>query len=330
MKSAFLCAVLLVLPFVALGQFDVPVTRFLEVNSGTKSEQLEQYQTQLEQLKMLQERESATQSALQEQMAALNAQAAAAAAAPAPQAAAPVAVPEAFSFKENLEAESSTAVAAGAGAAEGSQKEKKLATAMTAVKEDIMAKLREAQRESAWVKDVEKIVKQYKKKVKNVKTNLKKIRNDIKNLIKKKRQIRNAQIQVQLDARLGDASNDLKMIKSKLESIRAQQKAFEKNRKKIALTISKINSEMQHLKGIKPKKEEAPKAKKGEKKKDGKKDGKKGKKSKASKACKKQCKDNKDKKACLKKCAADEKAKAQKKAFLEEEDSDAESEESDE
>lgn len=302
MKSALVCAILLVQGLVVMAQMEAfaPLPsasaptdfRFQEITSGTKAEQLAQYSSQLEQLKLLQERESATQAALQNQMASLNAQAAAAVQPAAPAEAIP-AIPEAFSFKENLAAEASTHMTAGAetGAASSDQKLKKLATAMTAVKEDIMAKLREAQRESAWVKDVENIVKQYKLKVKNVKKNLKKIRNDIKSLIKKKRQIRNAQIQSQLQDRLEDASGDLKMIKGKLESISAQQKAFEKNRKKIALTISKINSEMKHLRGISaaPKKKEAPK-KKAEKKPE-KKDAKKEKDDKKKKDDKKEKKD---------------------------------------
>jgi len=328
MKSALVCAVLLVQALCVFAQLDAfpqpSDFRFQEVTAGSKAEQLAQYSTQLEQLKLLQEREAATQAALQQQMEALHAQAETAAqvaTAPVNPAATP-AVPDAFSFKESMavEAEAQTHAAASATAGSSEQKLKKLATAMTAVKEDIMAKLREAQRESAWVKDVENIVKQYKLKVKNVKKNLKKIRNDIKELIKKKRQIRNAQIQSQLQDRLEDASGDLKMIKGKLESITSQQKAFEKNRKKIALTISKINAEMKHLRGIsdkpKPKAAAAKKdgAKKAEKK--GKKDG--AKKAKASKKCTKKCAKNENKKGCLKKCAADEKkAAAKKKSFVE-------------
>jgi len=331
MKSALVCAVLLVQALCVFAQLDAfpqpSDFRFQEVTAGSKAEQLAQYSTQLEQLKLLQEREAATQAALQQQMEALHAQAETAAqvaTAPVNPAATP-AVPDAFSFKESMavEAEAQTHAAASATAGSSEQKLKKLATAMTAVKEDIMAKLREAQRESAWVKDVENIVKQYKLKVKNVKKNLKKIRNDIKELIKKKRQIRNAQIQSQLQDRLEDASGDLKMIKGKLESITSQQKAFEKNRKKIALTISKINAEMKHLRGIsdkpKPKAAAAKKdgAKKAEKKaKKGKKDG--AKKAKASKKCTKKCAKNENKKGCLKKCAADEKkAAAKKKSFVE-------------
>lgn len=144
---------------------------------------------------------------------------------------------------------------------------KKLKAAMTAVKEDIMNKLREAQRESQWVKEVEGIVIQYKKKVKNVKKNLTKLRQDIKALIQKKRQIRNAQIQEKLYDRLQDANGDLKLVKDKLTAINAQHKAFDDNRKKIANTIAKINAELKHLRGEKeqPKKKPAPAAKKDDK-----------------------------------------------------------------
>lgn len=350
MKSALLCAVLLVQALLVVSAQQPADFRFQEVTADSKAEQLQQYSSQLEQLRLLQERETATQAALQQQMAALSAQAQAAQApAPVNPVAAP-GVPDAFSFKESMSMETQAKAETAVGSSE--QKLKKLATAMTAVKEDIMAKLREAQRESAWVKDVENIVKQYKLKVKNVKKNLKKIRNDIKNLIKKKRQIRNAQIQSQLQDRLEDASGDLKMIKSKLESITSQQKAFEKNRKKIALTITKINTEMKHLKGLstkpkakkseaeaaaekkpekagEPNKAAAKPASKNEKtagKKDGKKGGKKGKK--PSKACKKKCKASKDKKKCHSECAKAEKNKKNKKASFLEAVSDSDEEES--
>jgi len=304
MKWTIVCAVLLIA--VAAGTPDLSA----------------QLDSQLEQLRLLQEREAATQAALQTEVAA---------------------APEGYSFKQAL-----TATAGASAAVQADPvKMKKLAAAMTAVKEDIMAKLREAQRESHWVKEVEAIVKQYKMKVKNVKKNLTKIRKDIKALIQKKRQIRNAQIQEQLHDRLTDANGDLKMVKDKLSSIRAQQKAFEKNRKKIATTIKKINAELKHLRGEKPKakkpaakkpaakkpaakkaaakkaagkkgagkkaagkkgKKGAKKGKKGAKGKKGKKGAKKGKKggkkfaAAVKKACAASCKGNKDK-ACPKTCA---------------------------
>lgn len=288
--TVFVCSLLVVQAIVASASLD---------NS---------YESQLEQLQLLQERQAATEKAFQE-------------------------TPEGFSFKQTVSMDTAQEQTAGTGA--NPVKLKKLAAAMSAVKDDIMAKLREAQRESSWVKEVEGIVKQYKKKVKNVKKNLTKIRQDIKMLIKKKRQIRNAQIQEQLQDRLVDADGDLKMVTDKLSSIKAQQKAFENNRKKIATTIAKIKSELSHLRGEKPKKSKKEKKAVADKKKkeaaasakkagDAKKDDKKsefitlknGKKipRKTVVDCKKKC--NKDKK-CVKTCVKDALKAAPKKSFIE-------------
>lgn len=224
---------------------------------GTNDEKIAQYEDKLTELKLLQERGTATATALQQQIQNLSAQHAALQSQPAPV--------NNFSFRETVSMadgqaqdsssltnslmESGAEVQSGPPGAPVSPKMKKLAAAMKAVKEDIMSKLREAKRESAWVNDVQRIVTQYNKKVRNVKKNLKKIRGDIRSLIEKKRQIRNAQIQAQLQDRLRDASGDLEMITGKLNSINAQAKAFNKNKNAIADTISKINNELKKLKG---------------------------------------------------------------------------------
>jgi len=200
-----------------------------DFNNLSDSDKMAHYETQLQQLQNLQAQENAKMAA--------------------------------FEHHSFAEVDSGAAATAATQVQGNHAKLRKLSSAMSAVKEDIMSKLREAQRESNWVKEVERIVVEYKKKVKNVKKNLAKIRKDIKELIKKKRQIRNAQIQEQLQDRLSDASGDLKMVQGKLASITAQQKAFESNRKKIARTISKIKSEMNHLQGKKPKPKRAIKKK---------------------------------------------------------------------
>jgi chromosome segregation ATPase len=233
--------VLLALAVAASATEWVPTVPVFNQATGSTSEQIAQYQDQVAQLKLLQERENAIKGTLESQMAAL-AQQHAALTAQQQQAA-----PAAFSFKETISMGDGSAQATDTSSTD--PKMKKLAAAMKAVKEDIMAKLREAKRESAWVNDVQKIVTTYNKKVRNVKKNLKKIRQDIKSLIEKKRQIRNAQIQANLQDRLKDASGDLEMIQGKLHSINAQAKAFNKNKDSIASTIAKINAELAKLKG---------------------------------------------------------------------------------
>jgi chromosome segregation ATPase len=232
--------VLLALAVAASATEWVPTVPVFNQATGSTSEQIAQYQDQVAQLKLLQERENAIKGSLESQMAALAQQHAALSQQQ-------QAAPAAFSFKETISMGDGSAQATDTSSTD--PKMKKLAAAMKAVKEDIMAKLREAKRESAWVNDVQKIVTTYNKKVRNVKKNLKKIRQDIKSLIEKKRQIRNAQIQANLQDRLKDASGDLEMIQGKLHSINAQAKAFNKNKDSIASTIAKINAELAKLKG---------------------------------------------------------------------------------
>jgi len=124
-----------------------------------------------------------------------------------------------------------------------------LAAAMEAVKADMISKGKQVLEEKQWTEDVKGIMEQYQKKITNVYINIEKLKADMGKLYIKKQQIRNAQIQKELSAKLMDSQADLTTVKAALEKVTNTESEFEQSKKDIQSTIDSIYSQLAELKG---------------------------------------------------------------------------------
>lgn len=123
----------------------------------------------------------------------------------------------------------------------------KYAEAVNALKDDIMTKLKQIERENEWVTEVRKVIDQYSGKLANVEQNIERLRGQVKELYRKKKQIENVQLQMALKDKLQDAMEDLETLKSAIGHVKKKQDEFHQTRQTIEQTIAGINSQLSSL-----------------------------------------------------------------------------------
>jgi len=136
------------------------------------------------------------------------------------------------------------------------KKPDKLEIALQAVKEEIMVRARELHNEKDWVKRVEGLVNEYQQKLKKVTGNIDKLRLQTKELLKKKKQIQNAQIQAKLRDKLQTAHADMQRLQKQMAHIKSKEDEFSETEKRLKDTMSALKGSLLKLRGQNPKKKE--------------------------------------------------------------------------
>lgn len=134
------------------------------------------------------------------------------------------------------------------------RKPDKLEIALQAVKEEIMVRARELHNEKDWVKRVEGLVSEYNQKLKKVTSNIDKLRLQTKELLKKKKQIQNAQIQAKLRDRLQTAHADMQRLQKQMAHIKSKEDEFSETEKRLKDTMNALKGSLLKLRGQTPKK----------------------------------------------------------------------------
>lgn len=136
------------------------------------------------------------------------------------------------------------------------RKPDKLEVALQAVKEEIMVRARELHNEKDWVKRVESLVSEYQQKLKKVSANIDKLRLQTKELLKKKKQIQNAQVQAKLRTRLQTAHADMQRLQKQMAHIKSKEDEFSETEKRLKDTMAALKGSLLKLRGQTPKKKE--------------------------------------------------------------------------
>jgi len=131
------------------------------------------------------------------------------------------------------------------------RKQDRLAAAMTAVKEEIMVRAKELRAEKQWTKEVESLMKDYSKKVKKVNQNIDTLKAQTKDLLKKKKQIQNAQIQEKLVEKLKVAKVDLNKLQKQMDHIKNKEEEFSSTEAALKKTMDSLKGHLTKLKGDK-------------------------------------------------------------------------------
>jgi chromosome segregation ATPase len=129
------------------------------------------------------------------------------------------------------------------------RKPDKLEIALQAVKEEIMVRARELHNEKDWVKRVEGLVSEYNQKLKKVTSNIDKLRLQTKELLKKKKQIQNAQIQAKLRDRLQTAHADMQRLQKQMAHIKSKEDEFSETEKRLKDTMNALKGSLLKLRG---------------------------------------------------------------------------------
>jgi len=137
----------------------------------------------------------------------------------------------------------------GSGGSGDGEAPSKLELALGAIKEDIMKKSRQVGEEMTWIDEVDKITTAYKEKSKRVSANVEVVRGEVKDLYKKKKQIENLILQKELQAKLGDANEDLGTLEKALGHVKTKEEEFVKTKTNIQDTISGISKQLEKLEG---------------------------------------------------------------------------------
>jgi len=136
------------------------------------------------------------------------------------------------------------------------RKPDKLEIALQAVKEEIMVRARELHNEKDWVKRVEGLVTEYQQKLKKVTNNIDSLRSQTKELLKKKKQIQNAQIQAKLRDKLQTAHADMQRLQKQMAHIKSKEDEFSETEKRLKDTMSALKGSLLKLRGQTAKKKE--------------------------------------------------------------------------
>lgn len=132
------------------------------------------------------------------------------------------------------------------------KEEKKLQAALGQIKEDVVKVSHRVIDERNWIKEVEKIIKNYKGKIVRVRKDVKKLREHVRTLYTKQRQIQNLVLQKRMESKLKDAQGDLETINKALTNVKQKAKTFSSHGKTLKDTISELKTALGRLQGKSP------------------------------------------------------------------------------
>jgi len=127
----------------------------------------------------------------------------------------------------------------------------KLSVAFQAIKEDIMQNASDLRSEKKWSRAVKKLVGMYRQKMSKVSEHVTELKKETRNLLRKKRQIQNAQIQRKLTRKLRYAQADMLLLQKQLAHITNKESEFSATEKNLKETMRQLRLHLRKLRGTK-------------------------------------------------------------------------------
>lgn len=124
-----------------------------------------------------------------------------------------------------------------------------LKTAITQIVGDIQRKIGDLRSEIDWVGAVKNVMLDFHTKVQMTKDAIKHKKKKLKKLLKKKRQLENLVLQLQLEEKMAEAKRDLSTLNTALRGVQEKKEGFLINHAEVNATVAAITDELKKLNG---------------------------------------------------------------------------------